>query len=236
MRRGYRRAGRLLAGGLASLALIVFGGAIGFFAYTRLVFGLTLQDQVVLLRLPPVLEARVRAVNPVAVRLDGEVSARIPLKQSFTVPMRGSYEADAAFEADIPLRMVMHYRGVVPVDAVADLAGHTGLVVDRRWLPKFPLRAKVPLRFDFPVDLTVPLDTRIRLAYRGPVRFAFDQTLTVPVDTVLRTRFHLDRDAEAPVQTAFMLRAYPPQRPVPLRIDHARLSLPASHLRLQRTD
>lgn len=226
----------LLAGGLATLALIVIGGAIGFLAYTRLVFGLTLHDQAVLLRLPPVIEARVKAVNKVAVRLDGEVSARIPLKQSFTVPLRGSYEADVAFDADVPLRMVMHYRGVVPVDAVADLAGTTGLVVDRAWLPKFPLRARVPLHFDFPVDLTVPLDTHIRLAYRGPLRFAFNQTLTVPIDTVLKTRFHLDRDAEAPVQTAFVLRAWPPQTPAPLMIRDAELALPASRLRLQRAN
>lgn len=227
---------RLLAAGLGTVALILVGGVIGFLCYTRLVFGLTLSEQAVLLQLPEQLEARVRAVNQVAVRLDGDVSARVPLKQSFTVPLQGTYQAEVAFEAEIPLRTVMHYQGMVPVDAVAELAGNTGLVIDRAWLPKFPLRAKVPLRFDFPIALSVPLDTRIRLAYRGPVSFAFNQTLTVPVDTVLDTRLHIARDAVAPVRTSFRLRALPPQAPVPAIIRHAELMVPLNALRWERAD
>lgn len=225
-----------LMAGLGMMALVLVGGVIGFVGYTRLVFGLTLHDQVVLLQLPAELEARVMAASKAMVRLDGDVAASVPLKQSFAVPLRGSYEADVAFDVDIPLRTMIRYEGVVPIDTEAELAGSTGLVVDRAWLPKFPLRARVPLRFDFPIALSVPLDTRIRLAYRGPIRFSLDQMVTVPIDTVLKTRMHLARDAEAPVQTAFRLRAQPSQTPVPLVIRHAELAVPLQALRWQRAD
>lgn len=226
----------LLAGACLVLLLVLVGGALGFLGYTRLVLGLTLNDQPVLLRLPEQLDARVRALNKVTVGLDGDVSARVPLRQSFAVPLRGTYEADVAFDADIPLRTVIHYQGMVPVDTVVALASDTGLVFNKRWLPKFPVRTNVPLRFNFPVNLTVPLDTRIRLAYRGPVRFSFNQTLTVPIDTVLRTRFHLDRDAEAPVQADFTLRTYLPQTPVAAVIRHADLRLRPESLSFQRSE
>lgn len=225
-----------LMAGLGLMVLVLAGGVIGFVGYTRLAFGLTLRDQLVLLQLPPALEARVRAVNKVMVRLDGDVEASVPLKQRFAVPLRGSYEADVAFDVEVPLRTTIRYEGMVPIDTVAQLSGSTGLVVDRAWLPKFPLRARVPLRFDFPIALAVPLDTRIRLAYRGPIRFSLDQMVTVPIDTVLKTRMHLARDAEAPVQAAFRLRAELPQTPVPLQIRHAELAVPLQALRWQRTD
>ncbi len=225
-----RRWGLALA--LACVLLVVVGGALGFLAYARLALGLSLQHQAVLLGLPPEILVKVKALNQVRVRLDGEVSASMPLRQTFTLPMHGSYAAEAAFDAEIPLHTVLHYRGVVPVATTVDLAGSTGLVVDKSWLPKFPLRAKVPLRFDFPVDLVVPLDTRMRLSYRGPVRFRLDQSLAVPVDTVINTRFHLARDAEAPVRTAFRLRARPPAT-LPVVIEQAALNVPLSAVRLQ---
>lgn len=219
---------------VALLLLIVLGGGLGFFAYTRLALGLHLRQQAVLLGLPASISAEVRTLSPARVGLQGEVSARIPLRQTFMVPLRGSYEADVAFDAEVPLKTVIHYRGTVPVATTASLAGSTGLVLDKSWLPKFPLRAQVPLRFDIPVNLAVPVDTRIRLAYRGPLRFSLDQRLAVPVDTVLRSRFPLAREAEAPVRTAFRLRAVPPAS-VPVIIEDAKLELPLAGVRLQRS-
>lgn len=218
-----------------AVLLVLIGGGLGFLVYTRLMLGLTLEHQAALLGLPAQLEAEVRARNQVKVRLDGLVSAQVPLKQTFMVPLRGNYQADVAFDTEVPLRTVIRYQGSVPVTTTASLVGSTGLVVDRAWLPKFPLRAQVPLRFDIPVDLVVPVDTRIRLAYRGPVSFSFNQNLAVPIDTVLKTSFPLARDTEAPVRTAFRLRAYPP-RVVPVVVEHARLQLPLSGVRLQRAD
>lgn len=219
---------------MALLLLIMLGGGLGFLAYTRLALGLHLRQQAVLLGLPARISAEVRALDPARVGLNGDVSARIPLRQTFMVPLRGNYEAHVAFDAEVPLKTVIHYQGTVAVETTASLAGSTGLVLDKSWLPRFPLRAQVPLRFDLPVSLAVPVDTRIRLAYRGPLRFSLDQRLAVPVDTVLRTRFPLARDAEAPVRTAFRLRAVPPAS-VPVIIEEARLELPLAGVRLQRT-
>lgn len=219
---------------LAFVLLVLVSGGLGFLAYTHLVLGLSLERQAILLGLPAQIDTEARALRPVKVRLDGMVSARVPLKQTFSVPLRGDYAADVAFDADIPLHTVVRYQGTVPVSTSVSLTGNTGLVTGR-WLPTFPVRAQVPLHFDIPVDLTVPLDTRVHLAWRGPVRFSLDQRLAIPVDTVLKTRFPLARDAEVPVKAAFALRVYPP-RSVPAVIEHAALRLPPEVVRFQRTE
>lgn len=225
---------------VVGLSLVValtclLGGALGVLLYLRLVVDLDVSQQRLSLRLPDGLRAQADIKDPVPIRIDGMVSATVPIAQTFQLPLRGSYVAQVAFNADIPLKTRVTYTGSIPVRAFADLRGSTALVVDSRFLPKFDLMARVPLNFDLPVTLTVPIDTRIALAYRGPLSFTLNQNLALPIHTVVQTQFPLHRDAQAPVLARVGLQVHAPTTAIPLVIEQAALRLPLSQMSLQRS-
>jgi len=225
------------AAGLSLMVVLtcLLGGALGVLLYLRLVVNLDVSQQPLWLRLPEGLRAQADIRDPVPIRIDGMVSASVPINQTFQLPLRGTYVAQVAFNTSIPLKTRVTYTGSIPIRAVADLRGSTALVVDSRFLPEFDLLARVPLNFDLPVTLTVPIDTRIALAYRGPLSFTLKQDLALPIRTVVQTRFPLHRDAQAPVLARVGLQVQAPAAAIPLIIEQARLSLPLSHLALTRS-
>ncbi len=226
---------RVIGLSLMVVLTCLLGGGLGVLIYLRLVVDLDVSQQRIWLRLPDGLRAQADIKDPVPVRIDGMVSASVPINQTFQLPLRGSYVAQVAFNADIPLKTSVTYKGSIPIRAFADLRGSTALVVDSRFLPKFDLMARVPLSFDLPVTLTVPIDTRIALAYRGPLSFTLNQNLALPIRTVVHARFPLHRDAQAPVLARIGLQVHAPTAAIPLVIEQATLRLPLSQMSLQRS-
>lgn len=227
---------RIIVLSLLVMTTCLLGGTLGVLLYLRLVVDLDVSQQRLWLALPDGLRAQAEIKDPVPIRIDGMVSATVPINQAFQLPLRGTHVAQVAFNTDIPLKTRVVYQGSVPIRAVADLRGSTALVVDSPWLPSFDLMARVPLNFDLPVTLTVPLDTRIALAYRGPLSFTLNQELTVPINAVVKTRFPLHREAEAPVLARVGLHVQAPKVAVPVVIEQGRLELPLSQLSLQRSE
>ena len=226
---------RVICLSLMVVLTCLLGGGLGVLIYLLLAVDLDVSQQRILLRLPDGLRALADISDPVPVRMDGMVTATVPIDQTFQLPLSGSYVAQVAFNTDIPLKTRVNYKGSIPVRAFADLRGSTALVADSRFLPKFDLMARVPLNFDLPVTLTVPIDTRIALAYRGPLSFTLNQSLAVPIRTVVHARFPLHREAQAPVLARIGMQVHAPTAAIPLVIERATLSLPLSQLSLQRS-
>jgi len=222
--------------GLTVVVLLtcVLGGALGVLLYLRTAVNLDVSQQRLLLRLPEGLLAQADIQDPVPIRLDGMVSATVPIAQTFQLPLNGTYVAHVAFTTGIPVKTQVTYSGSIPIRAFADLRGSTALVADARFLPKFDLLARVPLNFDLPVTLTVPIDTRIELAYRGPLSFTLKQDLALPVRTLVQTKFPLHRAAQAPVLARVGLQVHAPAAAIPLGIEQATLRLPLQQLSLMR--
>ena len=212
----------------------VFGGGLGVLIYLRLVVDMDVSQRRIWLHLPDGLRTQAAIKDPVPVRIDGVINASVPIDQTFQLPLQGSYVAQVAFNADIPVKTHVTYQGSIPIRAFADLRGSTALVVDSRFLPTFDLMARVPLNFDLPVTLNVPIDTHIALAYRGPLSFKLNQTLALPMRTLVKTSFPLHRDAQAPVLARVGLQVHAPKAVIPLVIDRAKLRLPVQQLSLQR--
>lgn len=226
---------RVISLSLMVVLTCLLGGGLGVLIYLRLVVDLDVSQQRILLRLPDGLRVQADISDPVPVRIDGMVTATVPIDQTLQLPLSGSYVAQVAFNADIPLKTSVTYKGSIPVRAFADLRGSTALVADSRFVPKFELMARVPLNFDLPVTLTVPIDTRIALAYRGPLSFTLNQSLAVPIRTVVHARFPLHREAQAPVLARIGMQVHAPTAAIPLVIERATLSVPLSQLSLQRS-
>ena len=217
---------------LATLVLVVAGGALGFWLALQLSLGLSLSHQQGRLMLPQALHVKVRPTDDVDIGLHGLIAAEVPLKQTLEVPLKGTYRTEVVSRASIPLNFVIHYEGRIPVHASADIEGTTDLVFNSRLLPQFPIRARLPLDFEVPVSLRVPVSTRLDVNYDGPIQVTFDQVVSAPVDTVLKTRFPVDRESRTPIRASFRMAVVPPPTPVDIGITQADLRLPLTGMRL----
>lgn len=225
--------GRLILVGWIVLIILGLGLFIGFEVYTHLILGFTLKEQAGFLLLPKSVDSQATATNLIAIKLKGRIDAEVPFKQDLKLPLHGTYLADIALDTQVPLKFMIHYQGVVPINTFTDIQGTTELVTGRHWfLPKFKLRTKIPLNFNLPISLTVPVDTHIRFVYAGPLTLQLNQTVTSPIDTILRTYLMVDREVKTPVLASFGLRLYPPQAPTPVLVD-ADLRLPLRSLQLK---
>jgi len=219
----------LLAAAGASLMLLA-GGWLGLMLYAHLVIGLPLTEQAALLRLPANFGASTRVNRPMNIKLEGPVTAEVPLQQTLAIPLQGSYRTTAAFDTTLPLHLTLHYHGQVPVKTYVDIQGNTNLVTGQHWfLPHFALKARIPVSLMLPVDLTVPVDTPLRFSYRGPLQISLNQTISAPINTVLHTHLRLDNSVSAPVQASFALQLQGSPAAVPVVIQKADLLVsPAS--------
>lgn len=220
---------------ITAIVVSVLGGGLGVLMYLRVVVGMDVSQQRILMRLPASFRALVDIKDPVPIQINGLVNASVPIDQVFQLPLKSSYVAQVAFNTHIPLKTTVTYRGSIPIRAFADLRGSTALVADSRLLPKFDLMARVPLNFDLPMTLTVPIDTQVALAYRGPLQFSLNQQLAVPVRTIVNAQFHLHREAQAPVLANIGLLVHAPTAAIPVFIEQAGLSLSLHQLSLQRS-
>jgi hypothetical protein len=226
---------RLLAKLGLGLLLAAGGAALGFWLYLHLVVRLTLTDQPGHVLLPPQARAIAEATNKITIKLDGYIDATVPFKQTLDLPLQGNYDADVKLDTSVPIRMVIRYRGVVPVDTYADIEGTTDFTYQKlKRLRNVKFKARIPLRFEQPVSFTVPVDTSIRLNYRGPLKLALNQRIRAPVDTVLETRLKAVREITTPILARFGMNVRFPQEPLPVIVKHADLGLRIKGLRLER--
>lgn len=219
---------------LFKLAALAFVGALaGFLIYTHLAIGLSLTNTPVALQFPPLVNVQAQAQRPVKILLDGDISAQVPVAQDLTVPLKGNYLADAKAHAKVPLKMTITYQGTIPVRGFADIEGNTSLIpiFNHKLIPKLPIKIKLPLDFDVPVSLVVPVNTVLDLVYDGPLGIGFNQDVHTRLDTTLVTKFHVNREVNAPIMSPFGLRLHSPKDPVHVLLD-SRLGIPLAGIGL----
>lgn len=216
------------------LLLVGVGGALGFWGYARLVLGIRLQDQPTLVRFPPVMPVEAMARNNVKIGLNGYIQAEVPFKQELKLPLYGEYTANIKLDTTVSIQFTINYRGAIPVDTMATIRGVTDFNYEKvKRLRNVAFTAEIPLRFEQPIALVVPVKADLRLVYSGPLTVVFDQTVSAPVDTTLHTSLKAVRDITTPILARFGLRVQWPQEPLPVIIQRADLGMKISTLRLE---
>lgn len=226
---------RWLAYGAGLLLLIGVGGALGFWIYARLIFGFTLSEQPAMVLFPPQMPVHAQAHNRVKIGLNGYIEAKVPFKQDLKLPLHGDYNTNIKLDAIAPVEFTIVYRGVIPVNSMATISGVTDFNYHQvKRLRNVAFTAQIPLQFEQPIALTVPVKADLRLLYSGPLKVKFDQTVTAPVDTVLDTKLLAVREISTPILARFGMNVHWPQTPVPVIIQHAALGMELNTLRLEK--
>ncbi|MGH8460251.1 MAG: hypothetical protein ACRESS_01460 [Stenotrophobium sp.] len=226
---------RGLSLGAGALVLIVVGAMIGFWLYAHLIIGLTLTDQPGMVLFPQSTNANAMAQNKIKIHMNGIIDATVPFKQVLSLPLHGHYKTIASFDTSVPVEFTIVYKGVIPVNSIATIHGITDFNYEKvKRLRNVPFSAQIPLHFEQPVTLTVPVKANLHLVYHGPLGMFVNQTVSAPVDTVLRPHLRVNQDITTPILARFGLKVYWPRTPVPVIIKRADLHLQLDTLRLER--
>lgn len=216
---------------LGAVLLVGLGSMVGFWCYAYLSVGIDLSNQQGKMALPAEITVNVAATNTFDIRLDGTVNVEVPIRQKIVLPLAGSYETFIKLDTPIPVDFKVHYQGSIPVKTMAEINDTTALVLPH--LPKFPLRLQVPLEFDLPVDMIIPVNTTLHFAYEGPVMLRFDQNTSTRLNTVLHTQIPLNQMMRVPLLSSFDLKIYPEAKPLGMVLD-TRLQQPIKGLQIRR--
>lgn len=229
------RALRALAIVAVFALLIAGGGRAGFWIYEHLIFGLDLREQPALVRFPPETRVEAEGKNRIRIGLDGNIQAEVPFRQTLQLPLHGSYNTNIRIDTVAPIQFTITYRGVIPIDTMATIHGVTDFNYQKvKRLRNVAFTAQIPLKFEQPIALTVPVTANLRLVYSGPLGVVFDQTVSAPVDTTLHTSLKARREISTPILARFGLKVQWPQTPIPVIITKADLGMELNTLRLEK--
>ncbi|MDF1762235.1 MAG: hypothetical protein P1U57_02400 [Oleibacter sp.] len=217
--------GRVIIAGWLLLFLCILGAVLGFFLYSKLVIGVTIDRQLSLINLAKAFVIESEAVNMADVRLEGNIPIQLPLNQvALPLRLKGTYLADIDIDTQIPINISALFNEDVVVETDFDIISDIELISS--WLPKLPIKGQIPVRFEVPVSFTVPINTTMPFRYLGPVTFSLDQTIHPTVNQIISTNLKLNHQTTALIENRFRVSVDGEQAQIPIAIDDVTVSIP----------
>ena len=214
--------------------VIIAGAAAGYYLFTNLYLGLSLNKQPGSVYLPIEFDATASITNNMDIIMDGVIEAQVPFKQTLNLPLQGRYKADVEIDAPVPVKFDVVYDGTIPVDTIADITARANFnFQDVKTYRELEFQAKLPMKMALPVKLTAPVDTTIDFKYKGPLVMGLNQTIQADVDTTLDTRLAVNQTVSTPVNAAIPLHIYAPSKPINVFLSAPQLRLDISKLKLE---
>ncbi|MEQ1439388.1 hypothetical protein AAG565_08490 [Fontimonas sp. SYSU GA230001] len=201
-----------IIGAAGALGALLAGVWLAGWLWLHLVIHIPISDQPVGIALPAEFGATAKVTNVLDVAMKGEIATAVPFRQALTVPLRGRYDLDVELNAQVPVQFEVIYDGTLPVDTSAKVTIRTGInYKNLKSLRNLTIRTALPLKFQLPVHLRIPIREVLDVSYSGPLSADLDHDLKTTVDTVLRTRLPIDQTVRTPVTAAIPLRIRPDQ-------------------------
>lgn len=222
---------RWLLGGSVLLGALVIGVCLAWWVFFHIVIYIKVENQPAGVTLPHEFSATATLTNVLDVTLKGDITASVPFQQELTVPFRGRYDFDVEFTAKVPVKFDVTYDGTIPVNTSADVTIRTGInYKNLKALRNLQIKTALPLNFQLPVRLHIPVEDTIDLTYEGPLSADIDQDLRAKVDTTLNARLPVNQTVRTPVTAAIPLQVVPRQEQVRLTISELLVALRPSSM------
>ncbi|MDB9694256.1 hypothetical protein OPU39_07235, partial [Acinetobacter nosocomialis] len=166
---------------LISFFLIMVLTAILFWLYLNIQASVVVSAHESDIRLPESLETKIHVGNNLQVQSIGKLDTSIDINRQISVPLKGRYLADLAFEVETPITVSVDYATTLKVDQVMPLETTTDLIYQNKLLPRFPLKLNIPINLDIPFQLKRSYTIPVKIAFNGPVYFEFDESVNLPI-------------------------------------------------------
>jgi hypothetical protein len=210
------------------------GGYAGFQVSQKLLAHLTLENQDMKVMLPERLQVTADVSNIASIGLDGYISTTVPFSEDVVVPFVGEYDVDIEIDTQIPVNFEVIYEGVIPVDTMAAITAKTEIDFGNvKKLRTLEIQTEIPMQFDLPVSLLVPVNQSIRFYYKGPIVVYADEALNVHIETEFPVSLLVQQTINTPIRSAIRLDAAVPQELVNVTITDADLNLRVNTLKLE---
>jgi hypothetical protein len=221
--------------GLVLLGAVVGGGAVALSVFRNVDARLLLADQPAEITILEPLEVTGRVLDNLDIEIDDVIPAAVPVDQILSLPITDVLDVVAEFDSEVPIRLDVRVRDVIPLDQTLDLDAtiEADLLGDRHELP---IRGKVPVKAEVPIDLTIPIDQMVRLKFRAPAKVQFREKLVVPLKTVIETEIPIRAALNVPVKSDLRAKVEFPKEPTSVVIDRSDLRLPLRTLVLEVAD
>ena len=220
---------------LLLLALVAGGAALGYWAFMHLIVGFTLTNQQGSILLPRTLDITAKVSKPLAIGMNGVISAKVPINNDVDIPFKGDYDLDVVLKAQVPVEFELVYQGFIPVDSVASILATTDFNFQSvKNLRNLTFAAKLPMKMRLPVTLRVPVKQVITLDYHGPLRVHANQVLHSHLTSAVPAQLRVNQTITTPVLGSIQLHADLQQSPLKLVINHADLRMRLDTLQLPR--
>lgn len=176
------------------------------------------------------LPTRIEVGNHLETHSMGQLNTDIHINQQLSLPLKGKYLAQLAFEVETPVSVSVDYLTTIKIDEQMPVESTTDLIYQNQLLPKFPLKMNIPIRLDVPFRLNRTYQVPIKIVFNGPVYFEFDEPINLAVKHQFKPTLNIDDPMTMRKVATFNAIMYNEVRETQANLDmHIQLSLRNIH-------
>ncbi|MBO3670672.1 hypothetical protein J5N52_01360 [Acinetobacter soli] len=177
---------------LLSFVAVVGLVALLFWLYLNIQASMYVSAQHAQVQLSEYLPTRIEVGNHLETHSMGKLNTDIHINQQLSLPLKGKYLAQLAFEVETPVSVSVDYLTTIKIDEQMPVESTTDLIYQNQLLPKFPLKMNIPIRLDVPFRLNRTYQVPIKIVFNGPVYFEFDEPINLAVKHQFKPTLNID--------------------------------------------
>ncbi|WP_288417051.1 hypothetical protein [uncultured Acinetobacter sp.] len=177
---------------LLSFVAVVGLVALLFWLYLNIQASMYVSAQHAQVQLSEYLPTRIEVGNHLETHSMGQLNTDIHINQQLSLPLKGKYLAQLAFEVETPVSVSVDYLTTIKIDEQMPVESTTDLIYQNQLLPKFPLKMNIPIRLDVPFRLNRTYQVPIKIVFNGPVYFEFDEPINLAVKHQFKPTLNID--------------------------------------------
>ncbi|MCB8767391.1 hypothetical protein [Acinetobacter soli] len=166
--------------------------ALLFWLYLNIQASMYVSAQHAQVQLSEYLPTRIEVGNHLETHSMGKLNTDIHINQQLSLPLKGKYLAQLAFEVETPVSVSVDYLTTIKIDEQMPVESTTDLIYQNQLLPKFPLKMNIPIRLDVPFRLNRTYQVPIKIVFNGPVYFEFDEPINLAVKHQFKPTLNID--------------------------------------------
>ena len=177
---------------LLSFVAVVGLVALLFWLYLNIQASMYVSAQHAQVQLSEYLPTRIEVGNHLETHSMGKLNTDIHINHQLSLPLKGKYLAQLAFEVETPVSVSVDYLTTIKIDEQMPVESTTDLIYQNQLLPKFPLKMNIPIRLDVPFRLNRTYQVPIKIVFNGPVYFEFDEPINLAVKHQFKPTLNID--------------------------------------------
>ncbi|MCE6006567.1 hypothetical protein ACNJ69_00985 [Acinetobacter soli] len=176
------------------LSFVAVAGLVAllFWLYLNIQASMYVSAQHAQVQLSEYLPTRIEVGNHLETHSMGKLNTDIHINRQLSLPLKGKYLAQLAFEVETPVSVSVDYLTTIKIDEQMPVESTTDLIYQNQLLPKFPLKMNIPIRLDVPFRLNRTYQVPIKIVFNGPVYFEFDEPINLAVKHQFKPTLNID--------------------------------------------